>query len=141
LLYDLKLSGHREERFLIKMECQDQQVKYTPVMTNIKGCGFFFPFPVPSDGVMYSMKIAAILSRQKGRDFYDTIFLSSQTKPDYDFLAQRCGIKNITELKSALMEMLSNVNLPQKARDFEHLLFETRNGSRILGFKDFVETL
>ena len=51
LLFDLGLSGHKEERFLIKVESQDQQVNYSPVVTNIKGCGFFFPFPVPSDAV------------------------------------------------------------------------------------------
>src|SRR5690554_6786853 len=52
LLFDLGLSGHKEERFLIKIETQDQGIIYSPVITNIKGCGFFFPFPVPSDGVL-----------------------------------------------------------------------------------------
>src|SRR5690554_2860732 len=47
LLFDLGLSGHKEERFLIKIETQDQGIIYSPVITNIKGCGFFFPFPVP----------------------------------------------------------------------------------------------
>ena len=70
LLFDLGLSGHKEERFLIKIESQDQGIVYSPVITNIKGCGFFFPFPVPSDGVLCSMKIAAMLARAKGRDFY-----------------------------------------------------------------------
>ena len=60
LLFDLGLSGHKEERFLIKVESQDQGIVYPPVITNIKGCGFFFPFPVPSDGVLCSMKIAAM---------------------------------------------------------------------------------
>lgn len=47
LLFDLGLSGHREERFLIKVESQDQLVNYKPEMINIKGCGFFFPMSVP----------------------------------------------------------------------------------------------
>ncbi len=36
LLFDLGLSGHRDERFLIKVESQDQLVDYKPEMVNIK---------------------------------------------------------------------------------------------------------
>ena len=89
LWFDLGLSGHRDERFLIKVESQDQQITYKPELAEIKGCGFFFPFPVPSDGVVCSMKISAMLSRGKGRDFYDVMFLLSQAKPEYDFLAAK----------------------------------------------------
>jgi hypothetical protein len=39
------------------------------------------------DGVLCSMKIAAMLSRAKGRDFYDAMILLAQTQPDYDFLS------------------------------------------------------
>lgn len=141
LLFDLNLSGHRDERFLIKIECQDQQITYTRQMANIKGCGFFFPFPVPSDEVICAMKISALISRSKGRDFYDCMFLLGLTTPDYNFLTTRFGIRNLSELKSALSELLTKVNLSQKARDFEHLLFEKRNSERILGFKEFVACL
>jgi predicted nucleotidyltransferase component of viral defense system len=132
LLFDSSLSGHRDERFLIKMECQDQQITYTRAMVNIKGCGFFFPFPVPSDEVLCSMKISAMLSRHKGRDFYDVMFLLSQAKPDFDYLSAKHGIHDLIELKKAVGEMLKTVNLNIKKRDFEHLLFNKRNSERIL---------
>ena len=45
LMFQMGLSGHKEERFLIKIECQDQLADYKPEMINIKGCGFFFPIP------------------------------------------------------------------------------------------------
>ncbi len=44
LLFDLGLSGHKEERFLIKIESQDQGIEYKPIIVNIKGYGFFFSF-------------------------------------------------------------------------------------------------
>jgi len=141
LLYDMGLTGHRDARFLIKLECQDQRVKYRPQLVNIKGCGMFFPFPVPADPVLCSMKIAALLSRAKGRDFYDVMFLLGQTKPDYDFLSARCRIRNEQELKNALMILLGKTDLAQKAMDFEHLAFNKANSSRILAFKEYVETL
>ena len=141
LLFNLGLSGHREERFLIKIECEDQQFQYGPDIKNIKGCGFYFPFPVPSDDVICSMKLSAMLSRQKGRDFYDAIFLLSQTKPDYPFLAEKHGIHNLEELKSATGKILKRVDLEVKKKDFDHLLFNNKNSERILHVNEFIKNL
>lgn len=140
-LFDLGLSGHKDERFLIKIESQDQGIIYQPIITNIKGCGFFIPFPMPSNGVLCSMKIAATINRSKGRDFYDLIFLLSQTKPDYDFLSKRCGINNLDELKQAFDNLLIKVDLKKKQKDFEHLLFNKQNSDKILLFKEFIQSL
>lgn len=87
LLFYLELSGHKNERFMIKLEAEDQKVSYNPTLKFIKSCGFFFSFPVPPDSILCSMKISAMLARGKGRDFYDVMFLLSQTNPDYSFLA------------------------------------------------------
>ena len=141
LLFEMGLSGYRDERFLIKIEAQDQGIAYQPDMVNIKGCGFFFPFPVPGDKILCAMKISALLSRQKGRDFYDAMFLLGQSTPDYDFLQTRCGIADLAALKQAVSVMLTKVNLTIKARDFEHLLFEKRNSTRILSFGEFIINL
>lgn len=141
LLFDLGLSGHKEERFLIKIESQDQRVIYEPVITNIKGCGFFFPFPVPSDGVLCSMKIAAMLARSKGRDFYDLMFLLAQASPDYGFLSKRCGVNNLQEFKEVTYELIKTVDLKKKQKDFEHLLFNKVNSEKILQFEDFINSL
>ncbi|WP_198405733.1 hypothetical protein [Chitinophaga caeni] len=127
------LNGHKEERFLIKVESQDQGIAYEPVIIDISGCGFFFPFPVPSDGVLCSMKVAAMLSRSKGWDFYDLMFLLSQSKPDYEFLAARSGIRNLQQLKK--------MDLKVKQWDFEHLLFNKANSEKILRFGTFVNAL
>lgn len=141
LLFDMGLSGHREERFLIKIESQDQGVNYKPAIVNIRGCGFFFPFPVPTDGVLCSKKIAAMLARAKGRDFYDLMFLLAQSKPDYRFLEKRCGIGTLAQLKSATAERLKTVDLKTKQRDFEHLLFNRVNSARVLRFGAFIAAL
>jgi len=140
-LFDLGLSGHTDERFLIKVESQDQEINYKPVIADIKGCGFFLSIPVPSDGVLCSMKIAAMLARAKGRDFYDLMFLLSQTTPDYDFLQKRCGISNLQEFKDATYKLLETVDLNKKQKDFEHLLFNKANSQKILRFGYFVNSL
>jgi predicted nucleotidyltransferase component of viral defense system len=141
LPFELGLSGHREERFLLKLEAQDQEIGYTPTTAFVKGCGLFFPFPVPPDGVMCAMKIAAMLARGKGRDFYDVMFLLAQTQPDYGLLAARCGICNLQELKAAAETCVRSVDLRQKQRDFEHLLFHRENSRRILRVGEFIQSL
>ena len=141
LLFDLGLTGHREERFMIKIESQDQLFNYDPLLVNMKGCGFFFPFPVPPDGILCSMKVAAMLNRQKGRDFYDAMFLLGQIKPDYCFLEVRCGVCDLEGLKKKTAEILTRVDLKMKTRDFEHLLFNKESSRRILRIGDFINGL
>jgi predicted nucleotidyltransferase component of viral defense system len=140
-LFELGLSAYKEERFLIKIESQNQEFEYTPQMATISGCGFFMSFPVPPDDILCAMKISALLSRAKGRDFYDIMFLLSQTNPNYDYLAQKQGIHNLMELKIKLEETINKVDLHNKSKDFEHLLFNKENKNRILHFKEFVEKL
>jgi predicted nucleotidyltransferase component of viral defense system len=140
-LFELGLSVYKEERFLIKLESQNQEFEYIPQMANINGCGFFFSFPVPPDDILCSMKLSALLSRAKGRDFYDVLFLLSQTQPNYNYLTQKQSIHNLTELKTKLLDTLVKVDLSHKSKDFEHLLFIKSNKDRILHFGDFIKTL
>ena len=87
------------------------------------------------------MKIAAMLARAKGRDFYDLMFLFSQAKPDYDFLLKRCGIHNLHEFKQAIAELLKTIDLKKKQKDFEHVLFNKVNSEKILRFEEFIDSL
>jgi hypothetical protein len=141
LLFSLELTGHREERFLIKIECQDQLVYYKPEIFHIKGCGFYFPMPVPPDEVQCAMKVSAMLNRKKGRDFYDAMFLLSQTFPDFNFLNKRSGISNLKALKEEATSVIASVDLTNKMKDFEHLLFNKDNSRRILLAGDFFKNL
>ena len=138
MLFDMGLTGHKEERLLLKVEAQDQGVLYQPVVANINRMGFFFGVQVPPIDVLCAMKFAAILTRQKGRDFYDAIFLLSKTKPNLEFLSARAGVSSIDGLKTAIAERLKDVDLNHKKRDFSHLVFNEQNAERILQFPDVV---
>ena len=138
MLFHLGLTGHREERLLLKNEAQGQGVLYQPVVANINRMGFFFGVQVPPLDVLCAMKFAAILTRQKGRDFYDAIFLLSKTLPNLEFLATKVGISSIDELKASIAERLKDVDLNQKMRDFSHLIINEHNAERILRFPDIV---
>jgi len=141
LLFDLMISAYKEECFLIKLETQNQEVNYNPKMTTINSCGFFFSFPVPPDDVLCSMKLSALLSRAKGRDFYDLLFLLSQTKPNYEYLIQKLNINNKTDLKEKINKLLEKVDLKHKSKDFEHLLFNKMNSEKIIHFGEFINQI
>ena len=141
LLFDLQLTGHREERFLMKIEAQNQGIDYKREMATIQRNAFMFPVAIPPMDVLLAMKISALLARHKGRDFYDVMFLLSRTKPNYTFLKQRSGIENEAQLKEKLQEMIQNVNLNEKRRDFEHLLFDTRKSEQILSFEKIINEM
>jgi len=138
LLFEMGLTGHREERFLMKIEAQDQGAAYEPLTVVVNRNGFLFPVSVPPKEVLLSMKLSALLARGKGRDFYDTIFLWQQVQPDYGFLRQRCGIGSHEELKAALAAKLAETNLAEKQKDFEHLLFTRRQSAKILYFGELL---
>ena len=138
-LFELGLTGHRQERFLLKIETQDQGVPYPVIMRYVQRCGFYFPLPTPPDEVLLSMKLSALLARGKGRDFYDCMFLMPQTEPSYKFLKTRMGISSSEELKTALFETLKSTDLLLKKRDFEHLLLDSRSSDKILHFSDFLQ--
>jgi len=140
LLYQLRLTGHQEERFLLKIESQDQGVIYEPVITHVKGCGYFFSMAVPPDSVLCAMKLSALLSRAKGRDFYDAMFLLAQTPPDYNFLGLRSNVHNLKELKESIAKLLKTIDINVKSRDFEHLLFNKQNSKKILLFGEFLDS-
>lgn len=133
-LFNLGLTGHRDERFLLKIEAQDQGVAYQTELKHIQRCGFFFTVPTPPDSVLLSMKFSAILTRAKGRDFYDAMFLMQLTKPSFEFLSKRNGINTPAELKEAINNKLTEIDLNVKKRDFEHLLFNTKASEKILNF-------
>ena len=77
--------------------------------------------------------------RQQGRDYYDTIFLLSKTKPNLDFLKARSGISTMEELKAIITKRLQNMDLNQRKGDFAHLLFNEANADRILQFQEVIE--
>jgi predicted nucleotidyltransferase component of viral defense system len=141
LLYYNKLSPFKEEKFLIKIESQDQKKKYQSEKVLMKGCGYVFYFNTPPLPVLCSMKISALLNRQKGRDFYDTMFLLGKTDADYGFFSKESGIKDKRSLKAALLNLCEKTNLKNKSKDFEHLLLNTSLSKQILNFPDFVKDL
>ena len=109
---------------------------------HIRRCGFFFPVTVPNEATLCAMKLSALLTRGKGRDFYDAIFLLQRTEPDYSFFAaSHPEITDLKSLKAALKAKVQSVNLELKRRDVEHLLFRHERAELVTRFPDFINGL
>ncbi|MBR6588812.1 MAG: nucleotidyl transferase AbiEii/AbiGii toxin family protein [Kiritimatiellae bacterium] len=142
LLHELGLSAFKEERFMMKVEAQDQGREYKRVSADIRRCGFFFPVTVPNEATLCAMKLSALLTRGKGRDFYDAIFLLQRTEPDYPFLsAVHPEVTDLKSLKAALTAKAKSVDLELKRRDVEHLLFHRERAELVTRFPAFVDSL
>lgn len=138
ILYSLGLSGHKKQKFLIKIECESHLIKYNPDKLIIQKFNIFTQINATSADILLSMKIGAALERQKGRDYYDCIFLMGKTKPNWDYLSGKFHIHSEKELKGRFIKSFKNVDFNQKARDFEKLIFNPQETKNVRLFPEYI---
>ena len=138
LLFDLGFTGHREKKLLIKIECEPHHYAYEPVKPLIQKFNVFTQIFAPSPDILLSMKTGAVLERGKGRDYYDFIFLSGITDPDFGYLDMKFGITHYTQLYERILESCETTNFENKSRDFEKLVFDPAETKKVLFFKEYI---
>ncbi len=139
LLFDLGFTGHREKKLLIKIECEPHHYAYEPVKPIIQKFNVFTQIFAPSPALLLSMKTGAVLERGKGRDYYDFIFLSGLTDPDFEYLDIKFGVANHTQLYERILESCKTTNFELKSRDFEKLVFDPKETKKVLLFREYIQ--
>ncbi len=141
VLFDEGLSGHREEKILIKLDAEPQNFKYSAERVVINKFDVFTGIRVVPVDIMLAQKFYAILARKRamGRDFYDAVFLSGKAKPDFAYLKERAGIEDKEELKLALLERCSELDFKFLARDVEQFIFSPEDAKKVLLFIEYVQ--
>jgi len=138
LMYKLGLSGLREKRFLIKIECEPHNFHYIPEKPLIQKFNVFTQiFAAPAD-ILLSMKTGALLERQKGRDFYDFMFLSGKTAPHFGYLETKFGITSFEELYAVILSRCESVDFEKKSKDFEKLVFDQTERKKVRLFPEYI---
>ena len=124
MLYDARLSGHTQVKLMIGINTKAQGIKYSPDKVILNKFEAFTRINVVSLAILLSQKILAILYRKRpmGRDFYDTIFLLSRTKPDFTYLKIKTYIASKDELKDKLLSRSEQLDFKQLARDIKPFL-------------------
>ena len=138
LLYELGFTGHREKKLLIKIECEPHNYEYEPEKPIIQKFNIFTQIFAPSPSILLSMKTGAVLERKKGRDYYDFIFLSGITDPDFGYLEQKFRISNHSQLYERILESCEQIDFKIKSRDFENLVLEPAETKKVLLFKEYL---
>lgn len=143
LLNKMGLSGYEEEKILIQIDTMSQTYDYKTEKFLLNKFDVFTEINVTPVDILLSKKIEAAIGRKtlKGRDFFDIVFLFSLTKPNYQYLIAKSGIKNMVELKEVLLKKIKNVEMELLARDVKPFLFNPDEIKRVILFEEFVKQL
>lgn len=141
LLYKQGISGHKEKKFLIKIESQSHNFKYDPIPKVVAGFDVFAIIKTAPPDILLSMKISAMLERNKGRDFFDFLNLVNKTEPNYEYLSFRKGINTPAQLKKALLNRCDEIDFKFQSQDFQHLVFSDMDRQKLNDFKFIVRSL
>jgi predicted nucleotidyltransferase component of viral defense system len=143
ILYENRLSGHKEEKMLIQLDAEGQKFSYRPESIILNKFDVFTRIDVVPPDILLSQKIAAILMRKRplGRDFYDAIFLFGKTRPNLEYLEAKLKISSLSELKKRLAAKCEGVNFKHLAKDIEQFLFSPSDAKKVILFVDFIKDL
>lgn len=143
LLHEIGLSGHKEEKVLVKLDAEAQDFEYTPARMVINKFDVLAGISVVPEDILLSQKFYAILKRKRsmGRDFYDAMFLAGKTKPNFRYLKDKAGIADTDSLKNALLDHCVKLDFKQLAVDAAPLVFIPADAKKIELFLEFVRGL
>jgi len=141
MLFENKLSNHKQEKLLIQLDAEPQEFDYRPDKIILNKFDVFLRINVVPGDILLSQKIYAIFKRKRpmGRDFYDAVFLSAKTKPNLDYLKIKLKIKDKTDLKNRFLLKCKKFNFKQLAKDVEQFLFTPSDSKKVLFFYDYIK--
>jgi len=142
LLFDSGLSGYEQEKILIQLDTAPHGFQYKPDKIILNKFDVFTEINVTPLEIILAQKIFAIFNRKalKGRDFFDTVFLFSKTRPNYAYLQLKLEIKNAEQLKMKLLT-LEKVDFKEMAADVEPFLFSADDAKKIELFINYIKNL
>lgn len=141
LLYENGISNHREEKLMVRFDTEPQGIAYNLDKIIINKFDVFTRINVVPKDMLLAQKLFAIINRKRsmGRDLFDTIFLFSQTKPDFDYLREKANISNMTELREILLTKCEAIKITNLSKDVEPFLVNPGEAKKILLFREYIE--
>ncbi|PSR04470.1 MAG: hypothetical protein BRD50_03590 [Bacteroidetes bacterium SW_11_45_7] len=141
LLFREGLSGHKTQKILIQLDTEPQNFGYQPEQVLLNKFDVFTEVLTTPLSIMLAQKYFAVLNRirNKGRDFYDIVFLHSmQTEPEWQYLNQKLGISTKKELKEAVLQHCEKLNMEKMAKDVEPFLFRSKDAQKVTRFTKLI---
>ena len=143
ILFDNNISSLQEEKILIQIDTVPHAFEYKKDLKILNKFDVFTQiYSTPID-ILLSQKIYAAVNRPraKGRDFFDIVFLLSQTKTNYEYLSLKLGVKNAIELKSFFLSKISEFDFDALAQDVEPFLIQTSDIKKVKMFVKYIESV
>lgn len=142
ILFENRLSRHKEERLLIQVDAEPQGFNYNSDKIIINKFDVFLRINVVPVDILLAQKIYAIFKRKRpmGRDFYDAVFLLGKTRPNIDYLKLKLKVKDIDDFKKRLLLKCKKFDFGQLSRDVEPFLFMPSDKKRVLLFPEYIKT-
>jgi predicted nucleotidyltransferase component of viral defense system len=141
LLQNSKLSGHKEEKILIQLDTESHYFQYAPEKPILNKFDVFTQINTTPLDILLSQKFYAILNRKqnKGRDFYDIIFLLSMGAiPNYNYLNIKTGIQNFNELRYRINEKCRGLDMQSMGKDVQSFLFNATDVRKVQLFIEYI---
>lgn len=142
LLFEEGVSGHREEKILIQLDTEPQHFDYEPERFILNRFEVFTTILTTPLALLMAQKFYAVINRKrnKGRDFYDLVFLMSKNiSPNYNYLDQKLSITSGKSLKEAVLATCETLEMDVMAKDVEPFLFDTSDLKKVIGFEDLIK--
>ena len=141
ILFDNKITDLRGEKMTIQIDTAPHDFNYAPDKKIINKFDVFTQILATPPDILFSQKIYAALNRKraKGRDFFDIVFISQKTKPNYDYLKAKLKIANEAELKNKLFLAVKELDFNILAKDVGPFLINSGENKRVLLFKQYLE--
>jgi predicted nucleotidyltransferase component of viral defense system len=143
LLFESGLSGHQEEKILIRLDTEAQHFEFKPEKYIIDKFGVFTSILTTPIDILLSQKLLTITQRPrpKGRDFFDVTFLIPLTQPNFSFIEEKMGITDPEELKFRVLEKCKSIDFEEMVKDVRSFLFKTEDEKRVRLFVPYFEQI
>lgn len=141
VLYENKLSPHKEEKMLIQLDTEPQNFSYQQDRVILNKFDVFTRIDVVPVDVLLAQKICAIFTRRRpmGRDFYDVMFLFGKTRPNFHYLESKLEIRDLPSLKKRLLKRCEGLDFHLMVKDVKPFLFVPEDAERIELFCEYIE--
>ncbi|MBI4846837.1 MAG: nucleotidyl transferase AbiEii/AbiGii toxin family protein [Candidatus Omnitrophica bacterium] len=143
ILYENKISLHREEKMLIQVDAEPQNFPYTADKIILNKFDVFTQINLVPLDILLSQKLYAIFMRKRamGRDFFDAIFLFGRAKPNFTYLKAKINIDNMPDLKEKLIKHCCSLDLKILSEDVRQFLFIPDDAKKIELFREYISSL
>ena len=144
LLFREGLSGFTEEKILIQLDTEPQHFPFSPEKYILNRFDVFTQILTTPLDILLAQKFYTILNRvrNKGRDFYDVVFLLSRVdSPSYDYLKLKTGIDNVKELKTQVLKKCELLDMKEMAKDVQPFLFDADDAKKVVLFAEYIKQI